>query len=184
MKQNTALKNNTSTDTEIRNRLVDSNLDIIAQLIQGFERIEKDLYTLKPDNKSPIGAHVRHIIEFYEEFFKSINADNDIHLSYDKRQRNTIYEQSPESALEVLKNIRHQLETFSNTDQNVFLSVTLDPLTKTLTTVRSTLYRELHYLLDHTTHHMALIKMIAELQSLNLGDNFGMAHATRAATQD
>ena len=45
--------------------------------------------------------------------------------------------------------------------------------------IKTNYYRELAYNLEHTIHHMALIRVgIAEVSSLSVPENFGVAYST------
>ncbi len=161
--------------------LTKANRQIIDQLILYLTQIEDELYTKKPDqNTSPVGGHVRHIIEFYQEFIKAAQDNFAKGLCYDNRQRNVTLETSKADALDLLKQIKTRIKYISPQETSITLYVTLDPAQGELTQVSSSATREMFHLLDHATHHMAMIKMIAQSFDSACDQNFGMANATLA----
>lgn len=128
-----------------------------------------------------IGMHVRHILEFYHQLFQAIEQQLTQSLCYDNRVRDKNIEQSKHVAIVRIDNIITQLDTLNMTEDAITLQVTLCSIKPTMNPLSSNILRELHYVFDHTVHHMAIIKMIACSKGLILEDNFGMSAATQKA---
>lgn len=155
------------------------NLKILEQLGQGIGSISQDIYTHTLDQQtSSIGMHVRHVIEFYQEFFKTIKGTADQTLCYDNRQRNMLFETSKDTALEELENLQSDFTSSTLDDRKLNLSITIHQ-DSNLEVIGTTLHRELYHLFDHATHHMAIIKMIAAKQNVSFDENFGVACSTQ-----
>jgi len=71
--------------------IVKNSKHILNQLIHLINSLTKDEYTsqLNMLNKSTIGQHIRHIVEFYNELEKGYSAGI---IDYDNRSRNLSFE--------------------------------------------------------------------------------------------
>lgn len=123
---------------------------------------------------SSIGKHTRHIIEFYISFFDFY--EKEIPLSYDDRKRVAEFETNLKLANEQLDIISKKLsENFE--EKEAVLKYQIHQ--KTFYT-KTSISRELNYLNEHTTHHIALIRMI--LSQLDVDANkfgsLGVAYST------
>lgn len=119
---------------------------------------------------SSIGEHVRHILEFYVELLKGYEPGL---INYDQRIRDHQLQTVRASAVFKIKQITNQLNL---EDRNLLISSS-DEVSEH--SVMSTYARELMYNLDHTVHHMALIRVAVCLSAgISLPDNFGVAAAT------
>lgn len=165
--------------------LVETSLHVITQLEDALEQLSQQQYAGHAYSKSsPIGGHVRHIVEFYQALFTALSTSRDKILCYDKRERNILLETSKDAVLQELSGIKTQLLSLDIADKSaddggLALASIIDP-DQPMFTMKTTLHRELFYLLDHMVHHMALIKMIAEGLGVKLDKNFGLAQSTKA----
>jgi len=163
--------------------LLEGNLRALDDLISGLGLLENETFIFRPDERNAsIGMHVRHVVEFYQEFFKSITQKQTDIVCYDNRQRNLELENSKNSAHRALCKIVLALQSYDLRDRNLELSVVVDP-GQPLSTLRTTVHRELYHLLDHTTHHMAIIKIFADTHGITFDKNFGLANATKKNRQ-
>ncbi len=160
--------------------LIETSVGIVDQLIVGLHILSDVQYQHIPNHTtSPIGGHVRHIIEFYQAFFKICTQGAQTVLCYDDRARDMRLETSKETALTALKDIKKSLSTVPDNQAHVLLSSIVNAR-QPMISIPTTYSRELFYLLDHTIHHMALIKMIASMQGLVFDQSFGLAQSTKA----
>ena len=153
-----------------------TNIEIIDQLIDLLNDIELSVYkdALQPLHYSTVGQHVRHITEFY--LCALIGYENGI-VNYDSRERNLLIESDKDFAVKTLENVKQQLKTLKS-DRNLILKSkfggdeTLD--------ISSSFFRELTYLIEHTIHHLAIIKIgLNEVYpEINIPKKFGVAHST------
>lgn len=125
---------------------------------------------------STIGQHVRHALEFYICLFKGL--ENGI-VNYDERQRQFDLETNTEVVYTMIKTIENQLKAVSaNIPLEIKANYTEDSEDEVC--MQSSLYRELGFCLEHSVHHLALVKTgLKELNCLDLIDrNFGIAPST------
>lgn len=160
--------------------LLTTSLNTLQQLYDGLTQLTPMQYTQSPEaDASAIGRHVRHILEFYQALFVYMRNTSADSLCYDKRQRNLQLETSADAALQEIDQVRSQLGTAYVGDCDINLASIIVPGAP-MVGIKTTLYRELFYLLDHTIHHMALIKMLAQKLGVNLDRSFGLAQSTKA----
>ena len=163
--------------------LVQSSSQLLRDLSEGLKLLSDKQYAESYNqNKPSIGKHVRHIIEFYIEFFRYNQNDSAEPLCYDSRQRDLELETSLDSALKAIADIEDKLAVFPQQDQQIRLSAIVNPQ-QPAQMLSSSSQRELMYLFDHTIHHMALIKLFAEFWGVSLSKNFGLAPSTIAHEQ-
>lgn len=121
-----------------------------------------------------IGAHVRHVLEFY-----TCLLNNDGVVNYDKRERNQEVENSPQEAINLINRIIDQLNLPHN-DQEITIEGVYSSANEKAHQFKTSLYREFAYCLEHSIHHQALIKISLIELGLNplVDENFGLAPAT------
>lgn len=119
-----------------------------------------------------LGRHVRHILEFYECL---LFTDSDT-ICYDDRKRNLQLEDNAALALAYIDTIIAKIEEIS---YNKFLFLKSRFGTEEIT-MGSSLYREITYNIEHTVHHLAIIRIAlsAECRYISLSDTFGYADST------
>jgi hypothetical protein len=133
---------------------------------------QKELYSL---SGSSIGQHVRHIIEFYQCL---LAAEKTNVLDYDNRSRNKLIEENNIFASNCIDEI---VKAFYAIDlsRKITMNVCYDDAGTTLL-VDTTIERELIYNIEHSVHHMAIIKIgIKELTPhFEVPADFGVAIST------
>ncbi len=119
-----------------------------------------------------IGKHVRHVLEFYQCI---LLHDNSI-VNYDKRVRNLMLETCVVYASDKLTEIIDSIEVVK-TETNLILQVEYGEDTQELT---SSFNRELIYNIEHTIHHLAILRIAvhSEFQHITLSESFGYADST------
>ncbi|PQJ53704.1 hypothetical protein BTO11_08510 [Psychrosphaera saromensis] len=123
-------------------------------------------------NSGTIGAHVRHVVEHYQSLL--LDADT---IDYDNRSRNTAIETQPAMAINSLNSIIFELQKLiADKAVDVLCSTNTAPQTNPTT---SSLRRELVFVHSHTTHHMAIIRILALSMMLPISMNFGKAASTQ-----
>ena len=158
--------------------LVGSSKYVLAQIRSLIEELSDEQYAQSSDGRKPsIGKHVRHVVEFYQSLFSNLASESEEMLCYDDRQREQSIEVSRRSALDSLLRIDATLDSLSKNDIDLTLASRVHP-EKPMVHTSSSVYREMVYLLDHTVHHMALIKYLAEFVGVNLPHEFGVAPST------
>jgi hypothetical protein len=156
--------------------LQQTNIEIIDQLIDLLNGIESEVYkdALQPLHYSTVGQHVRHITEFYLCALKGY--ENGV-IDYDARERNLLIEIDKDFTIETLQNVKQQLQVLS-TDRNLILNSKFGG--EETMEIPSSFFRELIYLIEHTIHHLAIIKIgLNEVYpAIEIPKNFGVAHST------
>jgi hypothetical protein len=120
-----------------------------------------------------IGQHVRHIIELFQCLQ---NGYAEGVVNYEKRKRDYRIESDRGVAASLLRKIYRNLNK-----PNKHISLEAEDYNETVETVviPSNYYREIAYNLEHTIHHMALIRVgINEVSAITLPDEFGVAYST------
>ena len=130
---------------------------------------------------SSIGAHCRHIIEFYQCFFHGLPEES---IDYDARQRAPLIEHNRSCALRQLNDICEQLHLLAQSDlsKTLMLKAQID---KDFSVVicETSIVRELVFLQSHSIHHMATISVLLNNYGVVTPKDFGLADATRIFNQ-
>ncbi len=120
-----------------------------------------------------IGKHVRHILEFYECLF---NSSTENQVCYDDRKRNLLLEENVRVANECIIDVIEQIKLIDCNNRILLIS----KYENTEVLMESSLYREITYNIEHTVHHLAIIRIAIsnELNYINVDEGFGFADST------
>lgn len=128
-------------------------------------------------NGSSIGDHVRHVLECFQCLLSQAPEGR---ISYDKRKRDPVMAGSTEKCLDVIGALKGMLGA-GLPDQQLELEADYSlsgsgPACR----LNSSLYRELAYNLEHTVHHLALIRIGVQAldQPIALNEAVGVAAST------
>jgi allophanate hydrolase subunit 1 len=155
--------------------LFSSIKDSFTQLSVALDQVTADEYVQPSQNLSnaTIGQHTRHIIEMYQCLMSGY-ADGMV--CYDHRKRDQAIETNKELAKKLLVEIAGSSE---RPNKDLELKVVYGDSTAEQLRVSTNYYRELAYNLEHTIHHMALIKVgLKELNKAAVSETFGVASST------
>ena len=148
---------------------------VFVQLSETLNQLSNEEY-VKPSKvllNATIGQHIRHIIELFQCLEKGYD---DGVVNYEKRKRDYQIETNKELACSLLKDIYQNIE---RSNKEIMLETEDYCDTMQLVSIPSNYYRELAYNLEHTIHHMALIRVgINEVSSVVLPEEFGVAYST------
>ena len=162
-----------------RHVLIETNIRWLHQALSLLERIGDAAFATSPAGMEPhrAGAHLRHIIEFYQAFLEGVGA---YHIDYDARPRNPAIERSRAAASAAIRAVVQQLRTCPELRFNAIVWVRMEdaPAETPEPFMESSVDRELQVLSSHTIHHFALIAMTLRLHGVDLPDDFGMAPST------
>jgi hypothetical protein len=148
---------------------------VFIQLTHALDQLTDDEY-VKPSTilfNATIGQHVRHIIELFQCLENGYDGGV---VNYEKRKRDYRIESDREFAASLLRKIYRNLGK-----PNKFISLEAEDYNETDETVviPSNYYREIAYNLEHTIHHMALIRVgVHDVSSVLLPGEFGVAYST------
>ena len=147
-----------------------------------FDQLAYSLHRLSPEeyqqscqrlSNSTIGHHVRHIIEMFQCLENGYAAGV---INYENRKRDRKIETDKNIALQLIAEISDAL---SKPDKTLELEGAYNEDAVELLHIPTNYYREIIYNLEHTIHHMALIRIgINEIREIELPETFGIASAT------
>jgi hypothetical protein len=123
-----------------------------------------------------VGQHVRHIIEFYQCLFEGIPLGI---INYDRRKRDRDLENDVHIAQKRIHELKKLIPQF-NEDMMLYLEVNYSTENGNNHRIKTSFLRELTYNIEHTIHHMAIIKSTLEesFPYIKLPENFGIASST------
>ena len=124
-----------------------------------------------------IGQHVRHCIDHYEALAKGISASR---FDYDDRARSVHVECDRDVAV---KQVRGLLAELTPVLESADLATVVHVRTASSTSgdipwQRSSLGRELQFVVSHTTHHVAMIAASCRVRGLPVAAEHGVAPST------
>jgi hypothetical protein len=163
---------------------LEASRSCLDQAIDLLDRLSNEQYAGERGDWSPVGAQYRHVVEHFQSVIAGAAAGR---IDYDARPRNRAIEQSRLHALHVTDEIRQSLSGLESLslDHPIAVQIRSLPDAALPEWSHSTLGRELQFLVSHTVHHFALIKLLLIGDQLDLPPDFGtapstLAHARRA----
>jgi len=157
--------------------LIEDNIACLRQGITLLHELSDSDYTAPQEacHGSSIGGHLRHNIDHYLSFIRGLASGA---VDYDARVRDAKIERQPQSAEQALSEIIAELNAIKESQLDVELAIVMDSGGASPHPSRSTVRRELQFLLSHTVHHYALISTIRHLQGRAIPPDFGVAPST------
>ena len=144
-----------------------AELETAKHLILG---LDDDTYSTSEDDAGSIGAHVRHDLNFVDCVLKGLESDI---VDYTQRVRDRRLETDRQFAAGRIDEVIVLLRSLK-VDPRTVLFVASEIDASLLH--RSTVSRELEFVLSHTIHHHAIIKQ--RLKDTTLDPKFGVAPST------
>lgn len=160
------------------NQLTQACQTILDQLSDAVRQLSEAEY-IQPSKTLggiSLGQHLRHTIEFFscleQGYIKGI-------VSYDRRAHDKTIETNKKTALEAIHHVRDFIIQQTN-DKPLFFEAVYDLSNQETISIKTNYFRELIYNLEHTVHHMAIMKIgINEVaQHVQLPPHFGVAAST------
>lgn len=148
---------------------------VFVQLTATLDNLQHQEYVQPSTSLSnnTIGQHVRHIIELFQCL--ELGYESGI-VNYENRKRDITIETDKELAKSILLSLHPELE---KENKELVLEANYDDNDTSPLRIATNYYREIAYNLEHTIHHMALIRVgLNELASISLPENFGVASST------
>ena len=149
--------------------------NVFLQLTTSLEQLDAGQYVQECQTLSgaSIGKHLRHVIELFQSLERGYDAGI---VNYEMRKRDARIENDKAVALSLLHEIHNNLD---KPDKDLVLQSSYDDDSIDIITIRTNYNRELVYNLEHTIHHMALIRVgITEVSEIRLPENYGVASST------
>jgi|SRR6516225_107740 hypothetical protein len=156
-------------------QLQQSIRNVFVQLRESIEQLS-DLQYTKPIavlSNATIGQHVRHIVEL---FVCLENGYITGLVNYENRKRDKRFETDRALTSELLSLISRKLD---KVNKGLFLQLSKNEPGGNNATIETNYYREIVFNLEHTVHHMALIRVgLNEIGHFELPEGFGVAAST------
>ncbi len=145
-----------------------------------LRQINPELYRGHLDllSGASIGEHTRHFIEFYQCLLEHITAEGKI-IDYARRRRDHALESDPEAAQRAIVALVERIRALPD-DTPCALACNEHFADGPPVFIHSNLSRELLYNIEHTIHHMAIIKIALQalVPGMVLPPHFGVAPST------
>jgi hypothetical protein len=148
---------------------------VFLQLSLSLERMGNEQYGYPCKNLlgNTIGQHVRHIIEMFQCLDAGYGSGD---VDYEKRKRDVQIETDKNFAIYLLQEIISQI---TRENKSLYLLTYYDEFSDLPEKIATNYYREIAYNLEHTIHHMALIRVgLRELGDIPVDDSYGVATST------
>lgn len=155
--------------------LISATQQLFTQIQQTLVVLTNTQYTTKSKvlSGATIGQHVRHIIELYIELQKGYQCGT---VHYENRKRDHVIETDKLFAQQQMNSILNNLQ---QPNKPLLLNAAFEIDNDTTLTINTNYYRELVYNIEHTVHHMALLRIgLNEVSNITLPENFGIAVST------
>ena len=150
---------------------------VVRQLTDLLKQLKPNEYnqSLAVLNGSSIGQHTRHVVEFYQCLLKGVSGGV---VNYDARERNLLLEDDLYFTINTLHEIENSIEAIKNLNEPLLLSVSY--CTDNQDFIETNFMREMVYLVEHSIHHYALIRIGLQqnFSSIFIPKNFGIAYST------
>jgi len=152
---------------------VHTQLNVLAQQLLVISDSTYTDFTLDQCFGSSIGSHVRHILDHVCNL-----AHPGAVIDYEARYRGDAIETARERALQRIAELQTSMRTLSNHGEaSVRISAIPAPGLAPLT-LTSTLERECLYVIDHTVHHLAMIRTLLARAGHVCPSTLGLAAGT------
>jgi uncharacterized damage-inducible protein DinB len=157
--------------------LILHNINKLSEIKSLLTKLPKELYAApkKVLSNASIGQHFRHILEFYTSLEKGAKTGT---VCYDDRKRNELIETYANHAE---NSVEKSIDFLNSIEADGPLKMRANYATsEEQSVIQTSLYRELAYALDHTIHHLAIIKiaLLTENKEIKLDSDFGVAPST------
>lgn len=149
--------------------------NVLVQLTTSLDQLSGEQYAqpCKTLSNTSIGKHVRHVIELFQCLE---NGYTDGIVNYEKRKRDALIENDREYAVSLLHAIAVGID---RPDKQLILESSYSEHSNESIRITTNYHREVMYNLEHTIHHMALIRIgIREVSDIQLSENYGVASST------
>jgi len=173
-----AMKQPVSDRNRTPNRIFEENARVIGQLVRLLDQMPGALYRqcFGARNQHVIGKHVRHIIDHYSALLAVASGAGGL-LDYEDRNRDLTLETDRRAARNYLKETVQALRSLVEGPCANELDMRHNSAGEHLV-VKTSVERELVFLVSHTIHHMAIIGMLAEQAGVEVDADFGVHPST------
>lgn len=156
-------------------RALHAHLEVLVQQLRSISEITYADTSLDPCFGSSIGAHVRHIMDH----IRNLSESGEI-IDYEARHRGDPIETSRDLALQRIADCQTAIITRMRKFAS-YGSIRISAIPSpghTPLTLSSTLERECLYVIDHTVHHLAMIRTLLARAGHACPSTLGLAAGT------
>jgi hypothetical protein len=157
------------------------HLDAFADVVERLGDLD---YLARPSTgvSGSIGAHVRHCVDHVTALLDRSVADE---MTYDDRQRDTALERNRPLAATTLRSLAVRVREMAPRTSDVPITLwTMLDRRGTRARIRTSLGRELVFVLQHTIHHEAVVAVLLAGRGRVLPGHFGLAPSTPATSRN
>lgn len=151
---------------------------LLHQMRSMIERMDDGTYVMPAPGRASggVGGHVRHCLDHVGAL---VSATRSGVVEYDRRRRGTDVETCRMAALERIGELTEQLARFDSSllDEPLLVETQIDPAGAMILT-RSSVCREVAFVISHTIHHNAIVAQLLAGRAMTLDARFGLAPAT------
>ena len=153
---------------------VERNLALLDALARLTACVDDDCWSaaLPEDPANTLGAQCRHLLDHYDSLLSGALTGA---VDYADRQRGRACERSRRAAHDRSAGIRRELTELARGIDAVLVVRDDDG-----NACRTSLGRELDFLASHSTHHLALMRLLARIHGVALDPELGVAASTRS----
>jgi len=153
-------------------------VDLLHQMRTMIERLDDDDYARPARGRTSggIGGHVRHCLDHVSALLTGIRTGL---CAYDRRRRGTDIETSRAAAVDAITDVMIDLVHVDTATlySEVYVETQLDP-SGAMVITRSSVCREVAFLVSHTIHHNAFVGQMMQARGLAVAPRFGLAPST------
>ncbi len=154
---------------------------LLQEMRATVARLDDDGYTTPPVGRSSggVGGHVRHCLDHVAALLAATRTGV---CEYDRRRRNTEVETSRDAAAARIDAVTAMVEALDPIvlEESILVESQIDPGGAMILT-RSSVCRELAFVISHTIHHHALIAQMLQGRGVGTEARFGVAPSTPIA---
>ncbi|RKF14312.1 hypothetical protein DBZ36_16755 [Alginatibacterium sediminis] len=161
---------------QLRNSTIEA-LDQLEQLITLAAKYQDgEFYNQAPEHvMSGIGKHVRHILDHFLAFQQGIISGC---VDYNLRHRDSRIEDDHKLAKQLVLELRNWLMDTELEDANIEIESEVSVQSEVNQRFRSSVSRELCYLINHSVHHIAYATLLAQSLGMIVNPKLGVAPST------
>ena len=155
---------------------------LLVQMRTMIERMDDDAYAIPAPGRTSggVGGHVRHCLDHITALMHATRSGI---VEYDRRLRGTEVETCRMAALQQIAALARDLARLdaSVLDEPLLVESQIDP-SGTMMLTRSSVCREVAFVVSHTIHHNAIVAQLLAGRDVDLDARFGLAPATPLET--
>ena len=155
-------------------KALSSCLGQVETMLDLIEQDSSDRAKTAYRNRS-LGKHVRHIVDHILAFKAAQKSGL---LDYDRRNRGSDIEVNWETARQFLAGVQEWLAHAEHQNQPLKVKSEIDCQASVSELFESNSDRELLYLINHTIHHIAYMRLLMEREGYQLPEHIGLAPGT------